>query len=63
MAEAPSAALIGCPECGAVIEVPITYGQPEILTAEDGTQALNVPMETDMADLWAHAWTHTEETP
>lgn len=47
---------IECPECHEVIAVPLDLriGQPV-----EGN--LPVEVEPDMADLWAHAWTHTYE--
>lgn len=46
-------ATVQCPECGQHITIPIT-GQ--LATGTDGVQYLT--LEPDMADLWAHAWTH-----
>jgi hypothetical protein len=46
---------IECPECAEVIPVPLIM---QASTVVDGSLSVNV--EPDMADLWAHAWTHTE---
>ena len=45
---------VECPECEEVIAIPVTA---TISTGD--TQVLN--LEPDMADLWAHAWTHNDE--
>jgi len=45
-------ARIACPECAAVIEIPVTCE----LTQQGDRQYLEC--EPDMADLWAHAWSH-----
>jgi len=47
------AAHIACPECADVIPVPVSG---ELTTDDDGRQYLHT--EPDMADLWAHMWTH-----
>ena len=54
----PSALHIECPGCGDIIPVPLTLSVGEVV---DGSVTINV--ESDTADLWAHAWTHTEPTP
>lgn len=48
--------VIGCASCPAEIEVPYTYYVTE--PDEDGHQSLL--FDPDMADLWAHSWTHQE---
>lgn len=45
---------VECPECAEVIDVALT-----ITFRMDGTE-LVAHVESDTADLWAHAWTHTE---
>ena len=54
--KAPSLA-VECPACGDVILVPLTLTTREVV---DGSVTINV--ESDTADVWAHAWTH-EESP
>ena len=51
----PKSLHIECPECHDVIPVPLAMTVGEVV---DGSVTINV--EPDMADLWAHAWTHTE---
>lgn len=46
--------LVECPECHEHIEVPLSVTTER--NAIIGTQFLTI--EPDMADLWAHAWTH-----
>lgn len=53
----PKALHIECPECGEVIPVPLTMRMGEVV---DGSVTINV--ESDTADLWAHAWTHGEDS-
>jgi hypothetical protein len=45
---------VECPECAEVIPVPLT-----ITLRAEGTE-LVANVTSDTADLWAHAWTHTE---
>jgi hypothetical protein len=47
--------MVECPECLDVITVPLKASGSTVV---DGT--LNVNIEPDLADLWAHVWTHTE---
>lgn len=46
--------VVECPSCGDQIAIPLTATPGEIV---DGN--LTVSIESDTADLWAHAWTHT----
>lgn len=46
-------ATVRCPECDQHIDIPITG---DLTTGADGVQRLT--LEPDVADLWAHAWTH-----
>jgi hypothetical protein len=48
--------VIGCPVCDVEIPIPVTFELSE--PDEEGAQYLN--FEPDMADLWAHSWTHQE---
>lgn len=45
--------LIECPECGQQIGVPV---KAHIRPTPGGQQEL--VLTPDMADLWAHSWTH-----
>lgn len=47
-------AYVECPDCSQAIPVPI---EVRIDVDEDGTQVIFT--EPNLADLWAHAWTHT----
>lgn len=49
-------AQIECPECHTIVAVPI---DATIDHDEDGQWYLNC--QPDMADIWAHAWTHGPE--
>lgn len=42
-----------CPDCGVVVNVPVSA---RLATDEEGQQFLDC--DSDLADLWAHAWTH-----
>ena len=46
---------VECPECHEVIPVPLVLHIGDLVDGD-----LPVEVEPDMADLWAHAWTHTE---
>lgn len=48
---------VGCPFCPAVIDVPIHVA---ISRAPDGSQSIG--SDPDIADLWAHSFTHPEAT-
>ena len=49
---------VECPECGQVIPVPLV-----LLIGDPVDGDVPVEVEPDTADLWAHAWTHTEIQP
>jgi hypothetical protein len=51
----PLSVLVGCPECGQEIAVPVSVDMP---MDDEGVQRMT--FEPDLSDLWAHAWTHTE---
>ncbi len=48
---------VECPECGDIIEIGVT-----ITTADPVNGNLRIEAEPDMADVWAHSWTHLVES-
>jgi len=48
-----------CPECKSEIDVPISVEvSPESL--RDGKEFISLKLTPDLTEVWAHAWSHTE---
>lgn len=56
------ATAVECPECGVVIPVPVTVTLDPKPTITDGDAVFTAICDADLADVWAHAWTHEEPT-
>jgi len=51
--------LFGCPDCGQAVPVPVRLEEPALAAGTDGRQTIHLALTPDLADLWAHTWTHT----